>query len=70
MCFDAAGKEAVIKKAPTWLFDVLAFVNKCKKNGKEAIIRFSKFTLSQDMIGSTKYGDMSFAKYIKDSFNK
>ena len=70
MCFEAAGKEAVIKKAPTWLFDILAFVNKCRKNGKEAIIRFSKFTLSQDMIGSTQYGDMSFAKYIKDSFKK
>lgn len=68
MCFKAAGKEPVIKKAPTWLFDVLAFVNKLKKNGKEAIIRFSKFTLSQDMVGSTKYGDMSFAEYIKDNF--
>ena len=36
--------------------------------GKEAIIRFSKFTLSQDMVGSTEYGDMSFSQYIKDSF--
>ena len=32
MCFDAAGKETVIKRAPVWLFDVLAFVNKLKKN--------------------------------------
>jgi len=70
MCFEAAGKEPVIKRAPVWLFDVLALVNKLKKNGKEALIRFSKFTLSQDMVGSTRYGDMSFAQYIKDNFNK
>jgi uncharacterized protein YbjT (DUF2867 family) len=70
MCFAAAGKEPVIKRAPVWLFDVLAFVNKLKKNGKEAIIRFSKFTLSQDMVGDTAYGEMSFSQYIKDNFNK
>jgi len=70
MCFEAAGKPPVIKRAPAWLFDVLAFVNKCKKNGKEAILRFSKWTLTEDMVGSTTYGDMSFAQYIKDSFSK
>lgn len=64
----AAGKEPVVKHAPVWLFDVLAFINKLKKNGKEPIIQFSKFTLSNDMVGSTAYGKMSFAKYIKDSF--
>ena len=68
MCFTAAGKEPVVKHAPVWLFDVLAFINKLKKNGKEPIIQFSKFTLSNDMVGSTAYGKMSFAKYIKDSF--
>ena len=26
MCFEAAGKTPVIKRAPSWLFDVLAFV--------------------------------------------
>lgn len=70
MCFEAAGKTPVIKRAPVWLFDVLAFVNKLKKNGKEAIIRFSKFTLTSDMVGDTTYGDMSFKEYIKSSFNK
>ena len=70
MCFEAAGKTPVVKRAPVWLFDVLAFVNKLKKNGKEAIIRFSKFTLTQDMVGDTVYGDMSFKEYIKESFNK
>ncbi len=70
MCFYAAGKEPVIKRAPIWLFDVLAFVNKLKKNGKEPIIRFSKHTLSKDMVGSIKYGDMSFKQYISESFSK
>ncbi len=68
MCFAAAGKEPVIKRAPAFLFDVLAFINKLKKNGKEAILRFSKWTLTEEMVGSTVHGDMSFAEYIKKSF--
>ncbi|SNU06999.1 Uncharacterized conserved protein YbjT, contains NAD(P)-binding and DUF2867 domains [Lachnospiraceae bacterium] len=68
MCFKAAGKKPVVKRAPVWLFDVLAFFNFLKKNGKDAVIRFSKFTLTDDMVGDTVYGDMSFSQYIKDSF--
>ena len=68
--FNAAGKEPVIKRAPEFLFDVLAFVNKLKKNGKEAILKFSKWTLTEEMVGDTAYGDMSFKQYIKDSFRK
>lgn len=70
MCFAAAGKEPVIKRAPVFLFDVLAFVNKLKKNGKEAIIRFSKFTLTESMVAEVQVGEGSFAQYIKDSFTK
>lgn len=70
MCFGAAGKEPVIKRAPAFLFDVLAFVNKLKKNGKEAILRFSKWTLTEEMVGDTTYGEMSFKQYIEDSFRK
>ena len=68
MCFAAAGKEPVIKRAPVLLFDVLFFVNKLKKNGRDSIIKFSKHTLTKEMVGATKYGKMSFAQYIKDSF--
>lgn len=68
MCFAAAGKPAVIKRAPAWLFDVLAFVNKLKGNGKEAILRFSKWTLTEEMVGDTVTGEMSFKQYIEDSF--
>lgn len=70
MCFEAAGKEPVIKRASPAIFDMLAFVNKLKKNGKEAVIKFSKWTLTQDMVGDTAVGDMSFAEYIKQSFGK
>lgn len=70
MCFAAAGKEPVIKRAPAFLFDVLAFVNKLKKNGKEAILRFSKWTLTEEMVGDTVHGEMSFKQYIEESFGK
>ena len=70
MCFAAAGKEPVIKRASPAIFDMLAWVNKLKKNGKEAIIKFSKWTLTHDMVGDTIAGDMSFAEYIKKSFSK
>lgn len=70
MCFEAAGKEPVIKRASPGIFDMLAFINKLKKNGKEAVIRFSKWTLTHDMVGDTIAGDMSFAEYIKKSFKK
>ncbi len=70
MCFAAAGKAPVIKRAPAFLFDVLAFVNKLKRNGKEAILRFSKWTLTEEMVGSTVHGEMSFAEYIKNSFGE
>jgi len=70
MCFEAAGKTPVIKKAPAWLFDVLANLPKNKKNGKQAIIRFSKWTLTEEMVGDTKVGQASFKQYIQDSFTK
>lgn len=70
MCFEAAGKEPVIKRASPGIFDMLAWINKLKKNGKEAVIRFSKWTLTHDMVGDTVVGDMSFAEYIKKSFSK
>lgn len=70
LCFKAAGKEPVIKRAPVWLFGVLAWVAKVRKTGKEAVIKFSKWTLTNEMVGDTVHGEMSFAKYIEDSFKK
>lgn len=64
MFFAAAGKEPVIKHAPPFLFDVLAFINKLKKNGKEAILRFSKWTLTESMVAEHRFGRLSFKEYI------
>lgn len=66
MFFAAAGKAPVIKRAPSWLFDVLAFVNHFKHNGKEAILRFSKWTLTESMVADNKYGKLSFKAYIEE----
>lgn len=68
MCFAAAGKPAKIKHAPAVLFDILAKANKRKKNGKEAILKFSKWTLTEEMVGSICYGSKSFKDYIKAQF--
>ena len=68
--FAAAGKEPKISRAPAWLFDVLAALPKNKKNGKSAIIRFSKWTLTEEMVGDTIVGDHSFAEYIKSCYKK
>ena len=70
MCSEAAGKPVKIRYYPAWIFDVLATVNGIADNGKEPVIRFSKWTLTHDMVGDVKYGEKSFAAYVKESFTK
>ena len=70
LCFEAAGKPVVIKRAPAFLFDVLAFINKLKKTGKDGVLKFGKWTMTEEMVGDTVYGNMSFAEYIKESFKE
>ncbi len=67
MCFAAKGKQAKIGRAPNWLFSVLERLPKNKKSGKSAIIKFSKFTLTQDLVGTTIVGPSSFKEYIKEN---
>ncbi len=68
MCFEAAGKEVVIKYVPKFLFSVLANLPKIKKQGKRDVILFSRFTLSHDLVGKDEVGEASFKEYIKQSF--
>jgi uncharacterized protein YbjT (DUF2867 family) len=68
MFFASAGKPCVIKYAPSFLFDMLAFIAKLRRNGKYASIRFGKWTLVNDMEASVKYGKASFKQYVKDIF--
>ena len=70
LCFAAAGKEPKIVRFPAWVFDILANLPKIKASGRKPIIQFSKWTLTEEMVGDTVYGDMSFTQYIKDSFAK
>ena len=70
LCFEAAGKPVVIKRAPAMLFDVLAFINKVKKTGKDGVLKFGKWTMTEEMVGDTVWGEMSFAAYIKESFKE
>ena len=66
--FEAAGKEAQITHAPEWLFTLLAFMSKIQANGKEAVIRFSRWTLTHDLVAEHKYGQLSFKEYVKEHF--
>ncbi len=69
MFFAAAGKPCVIKYAPAFLFDILAFVAKLRRNGKYASIRFGKWTLVNNMEAAVKYGKSSFKQYIAELFS-
>jgi uncharacterized protein YbjT (DUF2867 family) len=68
MCFKAAGKPTIIKDSPIIMFSLLSKLPKIKKEGKADIIKFSKWTLSHNLVGDTKVGDSSFAEYIKEYF--
>lgn len=70
MFFEAARKPVVIKRVPAFLFDILALIARLRKTGKYAIIKFSKWTLSQDMVGENRYGQLSFKEYIKNCYQK
>ena len=68
--FDAAGKPAVIKRAPALMFSLLAFINHLNRSGKESVIRFSKWTLSHDMVSETTYGTRSFKAFVAAQYAK
>ena len=67
MMFKVNNKEPNISFAPPWLFDILAWVQKVKKTGKEGLIRFSKWTLTESMVADIQYGKLSFKKYIEEN---
>ena len=68
LCFRAAGKPVIIKDSPIWMFGLLAKLPKIKKSGRSDIIKFSKWTLSHDLVGKDVTGEGSFAEYIKEYF--
>ena len=66
--FNAAHKKVKISRAPVFLFDLIIKKAAKKDDGREAIIRFSKWTLTHDMEGSTKVGTHSFKEYVKSLY--
>ncbi len=70
MFFQAANKKVKISRAPVFLFDLIIKKAKKKNDGSEAIIRFSKWTLTHAMEGSVKYGEKSFKEYIVSLYKK
>ncbi len=70
MFFAAANKKAKISRAPVFLFDLIIKKAKKKNDGSEAIIRFSKWTLTHAMEGNVKYGEKSFKEYISSLYKK
>ena len=72
MFFEAAGKKPKIARAPVFLFDLIA--KKADKaevqDGTAGLIRFSKWTMTHDLVGETKYGNSSFKEYIKSRYKE
>lgn len=67
MFFAAAGKEPVISYAPPFLFDLIIMMSPKWKRG---VIKFGKWTMTEDMVADVQYGDRSFAAYIKEIYEK
>lgn len=70
MFFQAAGKKAKISRAPVFLFDLIIKKAEKANNGKAPIIRFSKWTLTHDLVGNDKWGKLSFKDYISKLYTK
>jgi len=67
MFFAAAGKEPVIKYAPVFLFDLIILMSPKWKRG---VIKFGKWTMTEDMVASVHTGKRSFKEYIKEIYAK
>lgn len=68
MCFEAAGKPVVIKRAPAFLFDILGAIPANRKAGKQPVMKFGKWTMTHEMVADTKVGEASFKAYIAEQF--
>ena len=67
MFFEAAGKEPNITYVPPFMFDmIIAMAPKWKKG----VIRFGKWTMTEDMVADVKTGKRSFKEYIKEIYEK
>lgn len=65
MFYNADGvTNGPIKTVPPFMMNILANLPKIKKQGKTDVIKFSKFTLTNDCYGDTEVPGASFKEYI------
>ncbi len=65
MFYNADGvTNGPVKTVPAFMMDILARLPKIKKSGRADVIRFSKFTLTNDCYGDTEVEGRSFKEYI------
>jgi len=65
MFYNADGvTNGPIKVVPPFMMNILANLPKIKKEGKTDVIKFSKFTLTNDCYGDTEIPGKSFKEYI------
>ncbi len=65
MFYNADGvTDGPVKTVPAFMMDILAKLPKIKKSGRSDVIRFSKFTLTNDCYGDTEVDGKSFKEYI------
>lgn len=65
MFYNADGvTNGPVKTVPAFMMDILANLPKIKKAGRSDVIRFSKFTLTNDCYGDTEVSGKSFKEYI------
>ncbi len=67
MFFAAAGKEPVISYTPAFMFDLIILM---APKWKKGVIRFGKWTMTEDMVADVKTGERSFAEWIKEIYAK
>ncbi|MDO4199032.1 MAG: SDR family oxidoreductase [Erysipelotrichaceae bacterium] len=67
MFFDAAGKEPKISYVPSFMFDLIELMNPKWKRG---VIKFGKWTMTEDMVADVKAGKHSFSAFIKEIYEK
>lgn len=71
MYFDAAGKPCVVKEAPVFVFKMLYWINKIKKTGRAAVIKFGEWTMVESMVAEdVHYGKLSFKDHIYSLYKK
>lgn len=65
--FAAAGKEPKISYVPAFMFDIIEMMAPKWKRG---VIKFGKWTMTEDMVADVHTGKNSFSEWIKDIYAK